>query len=163
MKLSDFDFRIWDGKEYLRQEIYNDNKNKNAYIGITSDLAQKGEKSQHQILKLEHFAEQNHDYGDYDEICRVKDFTDYTENVEIELWTGFYDKNGEKIYEGDILKLTEKRESNIAKARCYVEYEGGCFVLYGLNRYYEGALDTNLSYQDAEIIGNIHEKEDLLK
>ncbi|EAK2110036.1 hypothetical protein BFM12_08525 [Campylobacter jejuni] len=98
-------------------------------------------------------------YGEEAKV-RLSEFKD--EDVEIELWTGLYDINGKKIYEGDILKLTKKRESNITKARCYVEYEVGCFVLYG-NRYYEGTLDTNLSYQDAEIIGNIHEKEDLLK
>ncbi|EAL5442238.1 hypothetical protein CWD68_00780 [Campylobacter jejuni] len=157
MKLSDFDFRIWDVKKYLRQEIYNDNKNKNAYIGITSDLAQKGEKSQHQILKLEHFAEQNHGYGDYDEICRVKDFTDYTENVEIELWTGYFDRNGNKIYEGDILE-------DMARACDIYEvvFKEGAFYLSDIGSSYENLMSEFLLIEP-EIIGNIHANPELLK
>ncbi|HHO0733542.1 TPA: YopX family protein [Campylobacter jejuni] len=37
---------------------------------------------------------------------RLSEFKD--EDVEIELWTRFYDKNHKKIYEGDILKIENK-------------------------------------------------------
>lgn len=133
MRLQDFDFRIWvDGEGYIK--------------GTARTSLEKSDGSL-RVIKS--------DYGE--DIGDIFNCAYLAQETEIELWTGFYDKKGNKIYEGDILKLTKKRESNITKARCYVEYEGGCFVLYGLNRYYEGTLDTNLSYQDAEIIGNIHE------
>lgn len=151
MKLSDFDFRIWDNieKKYIKSQnglyIANSEHNFHQCNRLIENLLQS------EFYVCEPFNGSNKEYRTNENAFLI------------ELWTGYYDKNHKKIYEGDILKLTEKRESNIAKARCYVEYKGGCFVLYGLNRYYEGALDTNLSYQDAEIIGNIHEKEDLLK
>lgn len=85
MKLKDFDFRIWDGKKYLKQKIYNDNINNNEYIAVTGNV-----NDENYILTIEHSCESNYYGGDYDEYCKVKDFT--TCNYEIELFTGFYDK-----------------------------------------------------------------------
>ncbi|HBD9045104.1 TPA: hypothetical protein KLB79_000111 [Campylobacter jejuni] len=154
MKLKDFDFRIWDGKKYLKQKIYNDNINNNEYIAVTGNVD-----DENYVLTIEHSCESNYYGGDYDEYCKVKDFTSC--NYEIELFTGLYDKNGKKIYEGDIVKTKSSYDCFLAKVSIHKE---GTFYLESKSRDYIDSLIYLVKDggYDTEIIGNIHENAELL-
>ncbi|EAJ1960179.1 hypothetical protein ISV70_001669 [Campylobacter coli] len=155
MKLQDFDFRIWDGKKYLKQKIYNDNINNNEYIAVTGNVD-----DENYILTIEHSCESNYYGGDYDEYCKVKDFT--TCNYEIELFTGIYDKKGKKVYENDIVKVKSLYDYFLAKISIHKE---GTFYFEGKNGDYIGSLIYLVEDEGytIETIGNIHENKELLK
>lgn len=70
-------------------------------------------------------------------------------------WTGLKDNNGEKIYEGDIVKL-DQWEPSIAEV---VFNRGGfCFRFQKDDQYY---LDGKY-LEGGEVIGNIYENPELL-
>lgn len=74
------------------------------------------------------------------------------ENVEIELWSGFYDSKGTKIYEGDIVICNT--------LKFVVEYKHGKFILRQIA---ENGFSVSLHYSETlEVLGNIHENADLL-
>lgn len=75
-------------------------------------------------------------------------------NYPVMQFTGLHDKNGNDVYEGDILKI-----NNILIHP--VIFEDGCFVIesYGI---ISGVLGQ-ISAQNLEIIGNIHENQELLE
>ncbi|HBK6297740.1 TPA: hypothetical protein LM653_000388 [Campylobacter jejuni] len=81
---------------------------------------------------------------------------------EIELWTGIYDKNRKKIYEGDIVKTKSPYDCFLAKVGIHKE---GTFYLESKSRDYIGSLIYLVKDEgyDTEIIGNIHENPELLK
>ena len=109
-----------------------------------------------------------------------------TENAEIELWTGIRDKNGKKIYEGDIVcfknrgKYNDDRDEVLAKhikekclkktflTQIFFKNEGGG---YGIKRQTKRGHTKYFSLFDMsfylnfrlEVVGNIHENADLLK
>ena len=78
------------------------------------------------------------------------------ESVEIELWSGFYDCKGKKIYENDIIQTTE--EIGV------VEYNRGTFWVRQENiepyRLNVAIFEEFMNYGKVEVIGNIHENAD---
>ncbi|EAI3758829.1 hypothetical protein ABF54_08995 [Campylobacter jejuni] len=83
-------------------------------------------------------------------------------DLEIELWTGIYDKNGKKIYEGDIVKTKSPYDCFLAKVGIHKE---GTFYFEGKNGDYIGSLIYLVEDEGytIETIGNIHENPELLK
>ena len=65
-------------------------------------------------------------------------------------FTGLTDKNGVRIFEGDILQYEWSGKKNID----YIEYSGNMFT-------YSECIRFSLS--DDEVIGNIHDNPDILK
>ncbi|ECK8313226.1 hypothetical protein FR377_08810 [Campylobacter jejuni] len=122
------------------------------------------------VFTIEHGCEKDYYGGDYDEYCKVKDFTSC--NYEIELFTGFYDKNGKKIYEGDILENEEFEELYLI-TRNDIIYNILEIAIYRKNikgRLYKYEKNADISFFKSipsskymEIVGNIYENEDLLK
>ncbi|EAK3810053.1 hypothetical protein E5T37_07910 [Campylobacter coli] len=150
MKLKDFDFRIWDGKKYIN------NVKGGVYIHKINDYIK--------CLK------RNQDCYDYE--FELDDLDN--SNLEIELFTGFYDKNGKKIFEGDILEYTRwceqymedaEHSETIYKVVCFDTNRGlyskllngefGWFFEHFMN-------DKNNTIEEMSIIGNIHENKELL-
>ena len=70
-------------------------------------------------------------------------------------YTGLCDKNGTRIFEGDIVKV----ENALVRGIFAVEYCGisACFIVsHGERRYFLGGCNS-------EVIGNIHDNPELLK
>ncbi|EOI5977834.1 YopX family protein [Campylobacter jejuni] len=151
MKLHDFDFRIWDNIEnkyiktphglYIENTEHNDASNCNRLIANY---------------------EQRAFYMDYPFNDRNNEYYDNEESLLIELFTGLYDKNGKKIYEGDIVKTKSPYDCFLAKVGIHKE---GTFYLESKSRDYIGSLIYLVKDEgyDTEIIGNIHENKELLK
>ncbi|HEG0602253.1 TPA: YopX family protein [Campylobacter jejuni] len=133
MKLTDFDFRIWNNtkKEYL---CTNPTLAKLNGEGIVSGSLHR------QFSK------------DEDYFYQV-----FRNELELELWTGLYDANDKKIYEGDIVNLADF-DGTIMRLVANIDFEEG-IKLGGLRLIY---IDESL-LEDIEIIGNIHENKDLLE
>ncbi|EAI3248356.1 hypothetical protein FRS05_06490 [Campylobacter jejuni] len=91
-------------------------------------------------------------------------------DLEIELWTGYFDKNGNKIYENDIIKNESLEEIYyITRDNTYKMFE---IIIYDKdcneNLYRKkNPADINLlkmlvSDKNMSVIGNIHENKELL-
>ncbi|EAI0989896.1 hypothetical protein E1I85_03010 [Campylobacter coli] len=146
MKLKDFDFRIWDGRKYVN------NIKGGVYI----------HKKDTDVKCLN----RNQDCYDYE--FQLDDLDN--SNLEIELFTGYYDYKGNKIYIGDIIEcLVFTNEKNLE-----IFYEIICFdmelglcsklsngdggYLFDLRRH-----KNNKTIEDVYVVGNIHENKELLK
>ncbi len=71
-------------------------------------------------------------------------------------YTGLSDKNGKKIFEGDIVKGKDTLEKDF-EVYGYVDHLNGSFVIIGDIMTHYRWLDY-----DVEIIGNIHDNPELL-
>ncbi|EMJ6945834.1 hypothetical protein V7866_000585 [Campylobacter jejuni] len=140
MKLQDFDFRIWNKtkEEFLKKEP--------TLIKLDNERVIAG--------RISRFYANTADITDM--------FIGNGNDLEIELWTGIYDKNGKKIYEGDIVKTKSPYDCFLAKVSIHKE---GTFYLESKSRDYIGSLIYLVKDEgyDTEIIGNIHENPELLK
>ena len=70
-------------------------------------------------------------------------------------YTGMNDKNGKRIFDGDIAKVLQGKDKDIA----YVGFENGAFMLYPkTGNIYERTLWSYwYNDWDVEVIGNIHD------
>ena len=151
MKLQDFDFRIWDNieKKYCKSPhgLYIENTEHNDASScrrIIENYEQLG-------------FSVDHPYN-----CGNNEYFVNENAFSIELFTGLYDKNGKKVYEGDILRSGETFDDDEIEAFIdYVKFENGSFHIISCFDGEEAMLhDCDLS--DMVIIGNIHENENLL-
>lgn len=146
MKLKDFDFRIWDGRKYVN------NIKGGVYI----------HKEDTDVKCLN----RNQDCYYYE--FELDDLDN--SNLEIELFTGYYDYKGNKIYIGDIIEClvftNEKNSEIFYEIICFDMELGLCSklsngdggYLFDLRRH-----KNNKTIEDVYVVGNIHENKELLK
>lgn len=146
MKLKDFDFRIWDGSKYVN------NIKGGVYI----------HKKGTDVKCLN----RNQDCYDYE--FQLDDLDN--SNLEIELFTGYYDDKGNKIYIGDIIEClvftNEKNSEIFYEIICFDMELGLCSKLSNGDGGYLFDLlrdKNNKTIEDVYVVGNIHENKELLK
>lgn len=95
------------------------------------------------------------------------------DDLVLELWSGFYDSKGAKIYEGDIVKYRSNTNPLVAvleRSTFYIvdtsiekDLQVDCAM--HLQSLYENRDKgyTNNKLECLEVLGNIHENENLLK
>ncbi|EAI9509098.1 hypothetical protein I1912_001655 [Campylobacter coli] len=145
MKLKDFDFRIWDNteKRYLNEiELHKYDKSP-VEAGTT--------------------------FTETDRINEVE-FVKNKNDLEIELFTGYYDYKGNKIYIGDIIEClvftNEKNSEIFYEIICFDMELGLCSKLSNGDGGYLFDLlrdKNNKTIKDVYVVGNIHENKELLK
>ena len=81
-------------------------------------------------------------------------------------YTGLTDKNGKKIFEGDIVRYTE-RKINGSDVPCIKQVEfaegGWCVDCWFLNNWLHDGANGNIQLEEIEVIGNIHDNPELLE
>ncbi len=92
-------------------------------------------------------------------VGKIIDFTSSLVDLEtVGQYTGLTDKNGTKIFEGDILPIWEQGEEYPYK----VIYNADCFMLAMLDSE-QGGYPLSVKHKQTEIIGNIYDNPELLE
>lgn len=103
----------------------------------------------------------------FDDSCFVApSHTNKTYIKEDEQFTGLYDKNKNRIFEGDIIKIEPgwNGDYEYSEVIAVIEYlsDEGAYWERNINDKY-GIVHQEFSYnKDVEVIGNIHQNKDLL-
>ncbi|EGL7443217.1 hypothetical protein J7Z60_001806 [Campylobacter coli] len=149
MKLQDFDFRIWNKtkEEFLKKEP--------TLIKLDNERVIAG--------RISRFYTNTADIADM--------FIGNGNDLEIELWTGYFDKNGNKIYENDIIKNEPLEEIyHITRDDTYKMFKIEIFSKNFNNKIYKRKAEPDISFlksfkseKNMEVIGNIHENKELLR
>lgn len=98
-----------------------------------------------------------------------EDSTLYEDDFTLMQYTGLKDRNGEDIYEGDIIQIHEKMGDNTKIWNAAVNFSCGSFSMYNPNccercKNGDGTISTlGDGFGPIEVIGNIHEDPELLK
>lgn len=148
MKLEDFYFRVWD---ISKKRFYNDLE----FSMLPSD------KDSLNINLGIIFAK------------NLETASMFGSNYEIELFTGFYDKNKKQIYEGDIVGLYdifnniyERREVVFENAQFALKHQNTKYGHIPLANLYQTQKELdNIDFKTLrgiKVIGNIHENSELL-
>ena len=80
------------------------------------------------------------------------------DDLVLELWSGVCDKRGVRIYEGDVIECEAKIAGLYKKVRGSVIFKDRCFYVLVNKDIYKLNTLSNI-----ELLGNIHEKKELLK
>lgn len=101
-------------------------------------------------------------------------FEPYHKDIVLMQCTGLKDKNGKKIFEGDIIQLDDdyrklisscnaKTEEDLVRKNCLVGYKDGAFM-FCRNKILLDNFDSYLwlAVNHCKVIGNIYENKDLL-
>ncbi len=84
-----------------------------------------------------------------------------TKDQEIVIFTGLHDKNGNEIYEGDIIKYEEINYKIIFSEGSFNSYTDNNGIIHDVAPQCD-EYPLKYVYFECEIIGNIHENGDLL-
>ena len=82
---------------------------------------------------------------------------EWTERCIVMQFTGFHDKNGKEIYEGDIVRCLVGVEFH----REVVFKDGNYYLINGENMIFPIQV-VNTSHTESEVIGNIHENPEMM-
>lgn len=81
-------------------------------------------------------------------------------------YTGLKDKNGKRIFDGDIVRFAERRlggeDASVVEQVTFDE-GGFCTHRYFLNNWLRNGLCGNTKLEGIEVIGNIHDNPELLE